>query len=250
MAHKPPTSLDSLVIELVDSGRVPRSAPHDCPYLPDRKAVEEGFVVEAIKPETYHELMDRGFRRSGQVFYRPRCPGCDLCRQIRLPVADFHRSKSQRRTWNRNDDVTINVTPPNLTDEKMDVYKRYLKKQHPDSRQAEDPEGIEDFLYLTAVDTVEVTYHAGDDDKLIAVSIIDVSRESLSSVYHYFDPEESHRRMGVYSVLREVELAREWGVPYYYLGYWVEGAPTMDYKASYYPHELLIDGQWERREKS
>jgi len=256
VSKQQPASIDALVMKLVNEERLPRSSPHDCPYLDDLEAVEEGFMVERLRPETYHELMNLGFRRSGQVFYRPRCENCSKCTQLRVPTEDFKRSKSQRRTWNKNKDVTAEVGPPVLTDEKYDIYRRYLAHQHPDSRQTDDREGLRNFLYTTSVDTMEVRYRLDDGDeegeesgRLIALSLLDVSSRSLSSVYHFFDPRERKRSLGVYSVLYEVELGRRWGIPWYYLGYWVEGAPTMKYKANYYPHEILVDGEWQRRHK-
>ena len=47
------------------------------------------------------------------------------------------------------------------------------------------------------------------------------------------------------AVVEIAEAARR-GVPHYYLGYWVEGARTMEYKADYRPHEVLRDGVWKR----
>lgn len=248
MSRDPSLTIDDLVLKLVRERRIPRSSPHPCPYLDDRRAVEEGFMVEALQPSTYHKLMDLGFRRSGQVFYRPRCVGCDGCVQLRVICEEFKASKSQRRTRRKNADLRLEVGEPDLTDEKFEVYRRYLAYQHPDSRQSGDKEGLREFLYNSAVETIEACYY-DEDDRLVAVSILDRAPRSLSSVYHFFDPRERKRSLGVYSVLREIELARELGIPWYYLGYWVEGSPTMDYKANYYPHEILVHGVWMRREK-
>jgi len=232
------------LLELIDSGGLPHTEPHACAYLPQHRSRSEGFSMEVMSARVYHELMDRGFRRSGKVFYRPRCESCAACVPMRIAVEAFEPSKSQRRAVRRNADLTLRIGAPALTDEKIAVYQRYLEHQHPDSPQSADADGLREFLYEHVVDTVEVNYVK--DGRVLAVSILDVSDRGVSSVYHYFDPVESHRSIGVFSVLAEINLTRQWGVAYFYMGYWVEGSKTMDYKANYRPHELLIDGQWRR----
>jgi len=240
-----PSTAISLV-QLFDSGTLPASPPHECPYVPGRVAQEHAFATEQLDAEAYHELMNAGFRRSGRVYYRPACPSCQACQPLRLPVDAFKPSRSQRRIARRNGDVSISVAPPDLTDEKLTVYQRYLVSQHPGSIQGASQEDLEDFLYRSPLTTLEVTYR-DPHDTLLGVSILDVSSQSVSSVYHFFDPSAARRSMGVYSVLAEINLCRAWDVDHYYMGYWIDGAPTMDYKANYLPHELLIDGRWVRR---
>ncbi len=248
MSTDSPISLDDTVLLLVDSDRLQATEPHACPYLPNRLAAEQGFAIERLGASTYHALMNRGFRRSGQIFYRPVCPDCDACVPIRLPVADFVPTRSQRRAMRRNQDVTTSVGFPQWSAEKQALYEGYLAFQHPNTPQSPDEQGLKDFLYTSSVDTIEITYRDGNG-ALIAVSLADVSSESLSSVYHYFSPDHRRRSLGVYSVVSEVALARRWKIPYYYLGFWIADTPSMRYKADYYPHELLRDGVWERRER-
>jgi leucyl-tRNA---protein transferase len=132
-----------------------------------------------------------------------------------------------------------------LTDEKVELYKRYLEMQHTGTSQTDDAEGLFDFLYKPVVSTVEIMYHDSVGD-LLGVSIVDVSTDALSSVYHYFDPAQGRRSLGVFSAVFEIGLAKQWGRPHYYLGYWIDGCKTMQYKANYQPHEMLIDGIWQR----
>jgi leucyl-tRNA---protein transferase len=217
---------------------------HPCSYLPGRVATEEAWLAWQVKPDAYHALMDRGFRRSGSILYRTACTTCRRCVPIRVPVAEFKPGKSQRRALRRNADLSTHVSKPHLTAEKHDIYRRYLYAQHRKSPQGADIESLREFLYTSCVDSIEIEYR-NRFGRLIGVSICDVSRQSLSSVYHFFDPGEAWRSLGVFSVLQEIELCRAWGVPHYYLGYWVEGCPSMDYKRRYQPHELLINGQWQ-----
>lgn len=220
-------------------------APHPCNYLPGRQATDEAWISGHTRPAAYHELMNRGFRRSGHILYRPVCEGCNACVPLRVPVAEFEPSRSQRRVLRRNTDVILAVNVPRLTPEKHDLYVRYLRAQHPGSEQGQDEENLREFLYSTCTDTLEFEFRdrAG---RLLGVTIADMCEHSLSSVYHYFEPEEARRSVGVYSVLREIQWCRESGIPHYYLGFWVRGCRAMEYKADYQPHELLHNGRWTR----
>jgi len=228
----------------LDEQQLPRSETYACPYLPDRDARQFGFRSDRFDAELYHDLMDRGFRRSGAVFYAMDCPGCRACVPLRVPVATFRPSRSQRRTLRKNADVRVEVGPPCFREESHALYLRYLRHQHPGTPADESVESFRAALYDRVVDSLEARYFV--DDRLIGVSLLDVCSRSLSAVYHFFEPDERHRRIGVLSALHEIEHARQRQIPYYYLGYWIEGAPTMQYKAEYGPHELLRDGVWIR----
>lgn len=215
---------------------------HPCPYSPDRTAQVRAFQAAHVSGESYHELMDAGFRRSGQLFYQPVCAGCRRCVQLRVPVSRFRMSKSQRRVWRRNGDVRVIVGVPELTEEKTDLYRRYLAARH-DGQQDSSSDGLQSFLYESSVDTVEFSYRVGG--RLVAVGICDVCALSLSSVYFFFDPSAPRRSLGVYGTLRELEFCRVQGIEHYYLGYWVSDARSMRYKAQYRPNQLLGgDGVW------
>ena len=235
------------LLELIAADGLPKTDARDCPYLPGRLSRCDGFSAASLHGRTYQELMDLGFRRSGTIFYRPRCPSCDACQPLRVPVDAFAPSRSQRRVLRRNADLLVRVGRPHLTAAKERLYQRYREYQHPGSPQTADPQGLDEFLYQSVVDSLEATY-AAPDGRLIGVSILDITDRAVSSVYHYFDPDEAHRSLGVFSILHEIDLTRRWDRPHYYLGYWITGCATMDYKARYRPHELLIDGKWVRRD--
>lgn len=223
------------------------SAPQrPCPYLEGNTARDEVYVCAALAAN-YRELLDQNFRRSGRVIYRPRCPSCDACRQIRIDTSTLRLSRSQRRCARRNRDLLVTVGRPRITPEKVDLYRRYLERQHAGTSQPSDEEGLREFLYTTCVESIEVEYRL-PGGRLAGVSVLDVADDALSSVYHFFDPDEGRRSIGVYSVIAEVDLARRRGLRWYYLGYWIRGARTMDYKARFLPHEVLVGGRWRRVE--
>ena len=220
--------------------------PHRCPYLPDREAQMSGFVAEALPGEFYHQLMDRGFRRSGLLVYRPACKGCRECVPLRVPVAEFKRSRSQARVWRRNREVSVAVGAPECTREKWEIYVRHLRGQH-EGTMSEEYGSFREFLYESNVRSIEFVYRVGR--RVVAVSIADVCAASLSSVYAFFEPGEHRRSLGTLSALQEIEYCRKAGIAHYYLGYYVRDCARMNYKARFRPHELLRDYRhWERVE--
>jgi arginyl-tRNA--protein-N-Asp/Glu arginylyltransferase len=220
------------------------SPPHECPYLTGRMATARWFVADRVAGNVYHQFMNAGFRRSGRLFYQPVCGGCRACVPIRVPVDSFWPSKSQRRTLRRNADVIVSVNPrPVVSDEKFALYTRYTRDWH-GKDDGDDFAGFESFLYASPVDTIEFEYRDATG-RLLAVGICDGCADSLSSVYFYFDPAESKRGLGTFGALREIEYARERGMPFYYLGYWISGCGAMEYKSSFRPNQLLgTDGVW------
>ena len=218
---------------------------HPCPYLTGRQAMEEVFLALEFSPELYHDFMDCGFRRSGDLFYRPICESCRECRSIRVPISDFQASKSQRRVLRKNQDLTVATKEPRFTEEKFRIFRDYSEFQH-NSDPEDSAERFRNHLYASPVMTLEFEYRLAD--RLVAVSIADVCSRSLSSVYAYYDPEFSERSLGTFSALWEILFCRARGIPHYYIGFYIRDCPAMSYKARFRPHEILSPGrEWIRR---
>ena len=224
--------------------RLVETPEHPCPYLPGRPSRSRAFWADRVAGSVYHRFMDAGFRRSGKVFYQPTCRGCRACQPIRVSVGTFRPSKSQRRRWRQNQDLIVTPGEPVATDEKFALYLRYVTRWHGKDKTEEDRDSFEAFLYDSPVDTVEYAYRDADG-RLVAVGICDVCPESLSSGYFYFDPDHARRGLGTFGALYEIAEARRRGVPWYYLGYWISGCETMQYKNTFRPCEVLYgDGVW------
>jgi arginyl-tRNA--protein-N-Asp/Glu arginylyltransferase len=65
-------------------------------------------------------------------------------------------------------------------------------------------------------------------------------------VYSFYDPDEQFRSIGSYMILEHIEYARRLGLPYLYLGYWIEGSRKMSYKSRFSPQERLGADGWTR----
>ncbi|MFZ5479919.1 MAG: arginyltransferase [Myxococcota bacterium] len=216
-----------------------------CPYLSGQVArLPLRMPMGAVSPDEFDRMLEDGERRSGRMVYRTQCPSCHACEPLRVPVARFRPTQSQRRVARRNDaDVRVEVGPPELSWERLHLYNRH--KHERGLAQGDEPLtaiGYRTWLMDTCVDTREVRYFVGRH--LVALSILDFGRKSASSVYHYFDPDESGRSLGVYSVLREIDLCAKAGIEWYYLGFYVGSCARLSYKATYWPHQRRVDGAW------
>jgi arginine-tRNA-protein transferase len=223
-----------------------RSEPHDCLYLPGQVAEMEYTAVAALDGAEYLALMDRGYRKFGPLVFRPVCAACAACRPIRVPVARFVPSASQRRALKRNRDLEVRVGAPRVDAARLELYSRYhLAQAARRGWPATDKSADEyEFSFVrNPLPAAEIS--AWEGDALRAVVLVDVVPGALSDVYHYHDPDASDRGLGTFVLLETLALARRLDRAYVYLGYYVAGCRSMVYKARFRPCELLdTDGVW------
>ncbi|MBI5093411.1 MAG: arginyltransferase [Candidatus Hydrogenedentes bacterium] len=209
-----------------------------CPYLPGR-AANHLFLDGRPIGNAYRTLLDAGYRRHGRVLYRTDCDSCHLCQIIRVPLASFRPNRSQRRTW-RQGKLTFDVrlAAPSYDPEKAAMYHRYLVYQHGYSGEPIDEERYTDFFVSTFLGsrTVELQLHA--EGCLAGVGILDRVGDVLSAVYFYYEPEFARYGPGTYAILKEIELAREWGHAYFYPGYYIGACAAMSYKTNFRPCQI------------
>jgi arginyl-tRNA--protein-N-Asp/Glu arginylyltransferase len=238
------TGLTELLARAIERHDLPLDGPFPCPYLPQRSARHLTVVPAPVFPGVYHALMDLNFRRLGPAFYRTRCDGCDQCRMLRVPVAEFSPSRAQKRCRARNADMEAVLVPPSPSAEKLTLYRRYLEARHDGQMDGSELE-LRALTAGSAVDTREIEYRVGG--RLVAVGVADLEPRAMSAVYCYFEPAESRRSLGVFNVLWMIDECRRRGLAWLYLGYWVAGSPKMSYKADYRPCETLdARGRWHR----
>jgi len=184
--------------------------------------------------------IESGFRRSGKTVYRPHCATCQACKSVKIDAQNLHLNRSQKRTLKRNQDIFTRFVEPMFDEHHFQLYCRYQAWKHPgDSMDHGDRLKYEDSLIRSSVQSVLLEFYL--QQKLVAVSVIDVAAQGLSAVYTFFEPELPSRSLGRFAVLTLVGKAREMGLNYVYLGYWIEDCLKMNYKSEYRPL-LIYDG--------
>jgi len=214
-----------------------------CGYLP-RRLSRSAFVAPhtQVTGEVYGALIANGFRRSGDYAYRPACSNCRACVPVRVPVAAFSPNRTQRRALKRNADLVIERRNT-LGDEHFELYRRYLLARHPfGGMDADDAKAFHEFLGSTWGVTEFWCFHEAGVLRMVAV--VDRLPEGLSAVYTFFDPDQAARSLGTYAVLSQLAAAKAEGLGYLYLGYWVAGSMTMDYKRHFEPLEQFDGSDW------
>jgi arginyl-tRNA--protein-N-Asp/Glu arginylyltransferase len=203
-------------------------------------------------------LTHGGFRRSQSIAYRPACETCRACMSVRVVVDDFRPSRSQRRVGDRNRDVIGEMRAAVPTSEQYSVFRSYLDSRHRDGGMADMT--VLDYAMMVEdshVETRLIEYRRRGPDSgitgrgagpLMAVSLTDILKDGLSMVYSFYDPDAAARSMGTFMILDHVARARQMGLPYVYLGYWVRGSKKMDYKHRFLPQERLVSEGWQRVE--
>jgi arginyl-tRNA--protein-N-Asp/Glu arginylyltransferase len=217
---------------------------HPCSYLEDETASTVFLSPkQTINRALYSQLSEYGFRRSGAHIYKPLCADCKACVPMRIPVALFMPSRSQKRTWRRNADITIHMTDSVDTDEHYALYERYINQRHQDGDMY-PPSRTQFQSFLSSEWHSSCNYEFRKDGKLIAVSIADTMDNGISAVYTYYDPAEDKRSLGSFAILFLVREAKKHHLNSVYLGYWIKNSNKMNYKSAYRPLEIQSGDSW------
>jgi arginine-tRNA-protein transferase len=230
--------------------------PSPCGYLPDRRWSLQYEHALVLSPQEYLGLMLDNWRRFGRTLFRPACPACRACRAVRVLAGRFRPDRSQRRARKANAGVVrLEIGRPAVSREKLALYDRYHAHQsevrdwprHP----PRDAASYADSYVRQPFPVEEWCYYL--DDRLVGVGYVDCLPDhrpgpdvgGLSAIYFFYDPDERQRSLGTWNVLSLIDEAARRGLPYVYLGYYVEGCQSMEYKGRFVPSDLRgEDGVW------
>jgi leucyl-tRNA---protein transferase len=233
------------------------TAPAPCPYLPGRAERKVFTHLVGDRAAALNDILTQGgFRRSQNIAYRPACEGCRACISVRVIVDSFVMTRNLSRVVKRNRDIIGNETTASPSADQYGLFRHYLDTRHAEGGMAEM--SVLDYAMMVGdshVDTLVMEYRFRGPDSgitgrgqgpLIGTALTDVLADGLSMVYSFFDPGHPDRSLGTLMILDHISRARRMGLPYVYLGYWVDGSRKMDYKRRFRPQEHLGPRGWER----
>ena len=232
------------------------TTPYACGYLPNQLAqsliATPHHLVDAI---IYSGLIQQGFRRSGKFAYRPHCENCNACIAVRVVLQDFVPNRSQKRAFKLHAGLSARVMPLGYVESHFALYTAYQAARHPDDnlkKQAEahrtahiqnEADEYRHFLCQSNVESLMIEFSDANNQVKI-VSVIDIVNDGVSAVYTFYDTSEPKASFGTYSIMWLTEWTKMLGLPYFYLGYWIEKSQKMAYKQAFKPQQKLIDGEW------
>jgi arginine-tRNA-protein transferase len=232
------------------------TAPQTCPYLPGR--LERKLFTHLTHdkaPALVDNLLKGGFRRSQNIAYMPYCEGCQACVSVRVVVDEFEPTRSMRRVIEHNSDVVARRLQATPTSEQYSLFRAYIDERHADGGMADMT--VLDYAMMvedSIIDTFMTEYrlkgappgNGAAKQPLMAVALCDRLSDGISMVYSFYDPDAARRGLGTFMILEHIAHARRLGVPYLYLGYWINGSPKMSYKRRFQPQEQLTANGWKR----
>ena len=232
------------------------TAPQPCPYLPGRLERKLFTHLTHDKPPALVDnLLKGGFRRSQNIAYMPYCEGCQSCVSVRVAVDEFKISRSFQRVLDANTDLSVHRIAPRPTAEQYALFRDYIDVRHADGGMADMTVldyamMVEDSIVDTFIAEYRVRTEAGLEapsaGALAAIALCDRLSDGVSMVYSFYDTEVPRRSLGTYMILEHIAYTRRLGLPFLYLGYWIEGSRKMSYKTRFQPQERLTSNGWAR----
>jgi len=221
----------------------------ECAYYPGKISRERYVFLESDVPRGVQgHLMALGYRRYGQIYYRPECLTCSICEPMRVSVPSFAWKRHWRRTLNHAEKAGIEVrwSVPEITPEKENLYIRYQRNVHGNrNSDAELIAIMQTQMYSGPQNTLELNLLL--DNKVLAMSIVDESPLGLSAVYTAYDPAQKIYSPGTLAILNMLQYANLHKYEYLYLGLFLRDHPDMDYKKRFGPAEKynIKQERWE-----
>jgi arginyl-tRNA--protein-N-Asp/Glu arginylyltransferase len=217
--------------------------PRECSYLPEESASLDVKVMLEVTPSELDDLLERGWRRFGPIYFRPACAACSECVSLRVRADRFEPTKSQRRAERACAALRRVVGPPVVDDARLALYAKWHAGREDRRGWEESPQDRKRYALELAFPHPCVReaafYDDARDGALVAVGLFDVTPKALSAIFFYYDPAYARLSPGTANVVSLVREAAAGGRSHVYLGYRVAGCASLRYKASFGPHELL-----------
>lgn len=220
------------------------NASDKCSYLLDKNQTTHYKVISGCSADYCQELIERGYRRFGKMYFRPICPACDECKSIKIDVENFEFSTSQKRVLKKAANIKSYIQRPSISKKHLELFEKYHLFMKEKKGWDYTPVSVQNY-YSSFVDGhnsfgYEVLYYL--DDTLIGVDLIDILDEGVSSIYFYYDPDYMNYSLGKLSLYNQIIFAKRSKKKWIYLGYYVKECPSLSYKSHYKPY-LTLDGR-------
>ena len=223
--------------------------PHRCDYLPDKMSCMAFAEVKNLSAQEYLQMINQRWRRFGFWLFRPECPDCKACQPIRVPVTEYKPNRNQRRIIKKNSEIIqIEITGPSVDEARINLFVDH-HNHHARTRgwRTTDPEAAcQSILNFTIspLPVQEWSYYLGEE--LVAVAYVDKLPDGFSGIYFYHAPAYASFSLGTWICISMLLKAQELNLDYVYLGYYVGGNISMEYKANFVPNQILQeDGNWQ-----
>lgn len=214
-----------------------------CSYFDDRLCDIRYKYMEHCSVSQQQSMLERGWRRFGNMHFVPECKSCTACITMRIDVKNFKFSKSDKRVLNKNKNTNVYIQKPTLSQEHLDLFNKYhavMKEKKGWNENIIDPQEYHNSYVNGAQDFgKELLYFI--DNKLVAVALLDLLPGGISSIYCYYDHDYEYLSLGRFSILAQISIAKQNNIPYVYLGYWIKDHFSMGYKEKYKPFEVLVN---------
>ncbi|MEM8844969.1 MAG: arginyltransferase [Pseudomonadota bacterium] len=222
-----------------------QSTAYSCPYIPSNTAHHHTTdPAQSLSKDIYSQLINLGFRRAGSRIHRPNCLNCKQCISLRIPVLGFQATRTQKRSLTKNEDLNVKIINSPDHSKYYDLYNNYIISKHPESDSMHDAiDTFDNFLFSDWSETFAIEYRLPSSE-LVCVSICDPLKQGWSAVYTFYNISYSQRSLGVFSILKQIELLHRQNLDYLYLGYWIEDCEKMNYKTQFKPCEGFTNNQW------
>lgn len=216
---------------------------NDCAYIEGLETKFHYATIESCGEEFYNALLERGWRRFGEMFFAPFCDFCKECVSIRYIVSGFKLSQNHKRVLRNNAHIRCEFKAPTYHIDKVALYNKYHSQMNIKKGWEYNQVDRDKYNYMFVDGRggfgKEICFFS--DDRLIGVALVDILNVSkaMSAIYFFYDHDYANLSLGTFSILKQFEIARDLGINYLYPGYWIRNHHSLGYKERFKPFEIL-----------